>query len=137
MTVELFTTKDYNAGLRPQQTRDGKKITAFTYFAGADFCFVGVDSAGVTHMWRATGRKNGVVNNMGTDLVKLVADPNAEIFYLARTVSGNFYAGNEIGKLRDAIKLAPEFDLYQFEINFKKSEVTEWRFIERVKVPKK
>lgn len=137
MELELFTVKDYDKGLIPEQIRNGTRIKEFHYFPGADFCFAGVDVLGVTHLWRASGRKNGKVNNMPTDLVKIVWDPDISVFYLARTMAGNFYAGNDLQKVKDGMTKAPEFDVYRFEVNFKKQVVMEWEFMERIKQPKK
>jgi hypothetical protein len=133
MELQLFTVKDYDKGERPQRLRNGNLITNFHYFPGADFCFVGLDNAGVTHLWRATGRKNGKVNNMPTDLVIEIKDPNVSVFYLACTITGNYYAGNDLDKLKAGIKLAASYALYRFEIDFKKQTLIEWQQIEKVK----
>lgn len=137
MELVLFTVKDYDKGERPQFIRNGTRLKDFHYFPGAEFCFVGVDNLGVTHLWRSTGRKNGKVNNMPTDLVKQVIDQDVDIFYLARTTAGNFYAGNDLQKVKDGMTKAAEFNLYYFEINFKKGNLIEWKFLEKVKQPKK
>lgn len=137
MDIQLFTVKDYDKGLRPEQIRIGTRLTAFHYFPGAEFCFVGVDVLGVTHLWRASGRKNGKVNNMPTDLVKLVADPLSDVFFVARTAAGNYYAGNDLQKVKDGMTKAPEYEIYKFEVNFKKGNVIDLWFVEKVKQPKK
>jgi hypothetical protein len=137
MTLELFTVKDYDRGDRPERIRNGTRIKDFHYFAGATFCFVGVDVMGITHLWRANGRKNGKVNNMPTDLVREVMNPNTEIMFLARTSAGNFYAGNDLDKVKAGLTKATEFTVYRFEIDFKKETVIEWENLETVKVPKK
>jgi hypothetical protein len=136
MDLELFTVKDYDKGLRPTRLRGGARLTSFHYFPGADFCFAGVDNAGITHLWRNNGRKNGKVNNMHTDLVKEIVNPDFSVFYLAVLPSGGYYAGHDIEKLKQGITLASKFDLYRFEINFKKQELIEWEFMETVAVKK-
>jgi hypothetical protein len=133
MELQLFTIKDYDAGLRPTRLRDGRTLKQFTYFPGALFCFVGVDSNGNTHLWKGTGRKNGKVNKMRADLVKEVLKPFDEIIYIARTRSGNPYSGTDRKKLVESMTKADEFDLFRLDVNFKKVVVNSFEFLETIK----
>lgn len=118
MKVELFTMKHQKKGLTPSGLRNGKKLKIFQCIEGAPYPFMGVDSAGVQHMWKESGRKNGKKNNMFSDLVFEVQDPNEIFLFIAVTPNGNGYANMNLDKLRAAMK-ENAYDVYGLSINKK------------------
>jgi hypothetical protein len=118
MKAELFTVRHANKKQLPAGMRDGTKLKMFQYLPGFEFPFVGVDSNGIQHAWRETGRKNGKKNNMYSDLVYQVQDPNEIFLFLAITPSGNAYANANLQKLKDAMRAGP-YDVYAISINKK------------------
>jgi hypothetical protein len=118
MTAELFTEKHARKGLQPAGLRDGTKLKRFQYVDGFLYPFIGVDTNGVQHAWKGTGHKNGKKNNMYTDLVLSLNDPDKITIYLAVTSNGNGYANKDLDRLKLTVK-SGAFDIYDLLINLK------------------
>lgn len=118
MKAELFTEKHAKKGLQPAGLRNGTKLKKFFYHEELPYPFVGIDEVGIQHSWKGSGRKNGKKNNMFSDLVYEVADPNEIFLFLAVTPSGNGYANVNLDKLRGVMK-TPDYDIYALSINKK------------------
>jgi hypothetical protein len=118
MKAELFTMKHQKKGLTPAGLRNGTKLKIFQYIEGTPYPFLGVDSKGVQHLWKESGRKNGEKNNMFSDLVYEVQDPNEIFLFIAVTPNGNGYANANLEKLRASMKDG-SYDVYALSINKK------------------